>query len=123
MSKKANERKVEKLLYETNKNDTSNMLKTTEGFSIGIKPNKDLNLKKRRKEELIQRNQEFNKFFNFQNITTYNKPFLETNKENINNQRSLTEESIREKIKKKKEENLNAKKLKNKKKMESVQKK
>ena len=67
------------------------------------------------------RNKDFNNLFCFENITTYNKPFYDKSNE-VNNQRSLTEESVREKIKKKREESLNMKKLQNQKKMQSLQK-
>ncbi len=121
--KKENDKKMEKILFEMNNHESSNMPKNIEGFSIGIKNNKDLNLKRKRKEEIMHRNQELNKYFNFENITTYNKPFLASNKEDFEYKRSLTEESIREKIKKKKEENFHLKKLKNKIRHETVHKK
>lgn len=117
------ERKVDKTEFELSKNESSsNIFRNTDGFSIGIKPNKDLNLKKKRKEELLLRNQEINNLFDFQNITTYNKPFLDVKKES-NNQRSQTEESIRRNIKKKREESINIKKIKSQKKFEAIQKK
>lgn len=99
------------------------MFRTTEGFSIGIKNNKNLNLKKKRKEEVLERNQELDNFFYLENITTYNQPLIKVNKDVINNKRSLTEDSIRNKIKKKREESIKNMKIKSKKKMESVQKK
>ncbi len=116
-------RKLEKIEFEMSKEDSNtNMFRNTEGFSIGIKPNKDLNLKMKRKEETLNRNQEINNLFALQNITTYNKPFIDLKKEE-NYKRSLTEESIRQKIKKKREESINEKKNKNKIKFEAILKK
>jgi len=60
------------------------MFRTTEGFSIGIKNNKNLNLKKKRKEEVLERNQELDNFFYLENITTYNQPLIKVNKDVIN---------------------------------------
>lgn len=94
------------ILYGINKIE-NNFNKTTEGFSIGIKINKDSNYKAKRREQLQQAHTNINNIFGFQNITTYNKPFFKANEETLNNQRSLSEESTREKVRKQKEQKRN----------------
>jgi hypothetical protein len=120
---KINQKKNENIDFEMSKNDSnSKMFKNTDGFSIGIKPNKDLNLKKKRKEDILIRNQEINNIFGFQNITSYNKPFFDINNYQNIQKRSLTEESIRQNIKNLRKESLCLNKIKNKNKIEAVKK-
>jgi len=120
---KLNQKNNENIDFEMSKNDSnSNIFKNTDGFSIGIKPNKNLNLKKKRKEDILIRNQEINNIFGFQNITSYNKPFFDINNYQNMQKRSLTEESIRQNIKNLREESLCLNKINNKNKIEAVKK-
>lgn len=125
LKKRNIEKKDENSNFDIFKNESNqNTFKQSDGFSIGIKTNKDLNLKKKRKEQIVARNHEINNVFSIKNITTYSKPFYETNEDykSQNNQRSLTEDSIYKKIKKKREESSSLYKLRNKKKYENAQK-
>lgn len=67
----------------------------TEGFSIGIKPNKNLDLRKKRKEEYISNNEKLNAF-EFDNILKYNAK--EERERDINRERCITDESVQERI-------------------------
>ena len=70
----------------------------SEGFSIGIKPNRNLDLRKKRKEEYLTNNEKLNAF-DFNNILKYN--------EHEKIVQSITEGSITERI------NNNKKEIKN----------
>jgi hypothetical protein len=65
-----------------NKKDPYNSFNMSSGFSIGIKTNNDLNLRKKRKEEYLK-NTEKVQDFGFFNILKYNQNKEEEKKEKI----------------------------------------
>lgn len=72
-----------------NKKDPFNGFTMTDGFSIGIKPNKNLDLRRKRKEDYNTNNEKL-MAFGFDNILKYNGKEREI--------RSITEGSVEERI-------------------------